>query len=191
MKVFLADTLTATACRSLSSLISLNRTDLLMYKVTPPVALSSGELFVIPEKPVRLTILSFHSWHSCTATIWGLQSPSHVRGKTSLCDSCRAWETVEADKDHTTGTFGWSCWPVENTKAHLTKQIRKSKSCLKRNAPATIICLQNLMIKLPRLHTRLPAVHTRLSLGPCRMIGGQDLPRGHNTRLVQGTEGRM
>ena len=35
----------------------------------------------------------------------------------------------------------------------------------------------NLMIKLPRLHTRLPAVHSGLSLGPCRMIGGQDLPR--------------
>ena len=53
VKVFLADTLTATACRSVSSLISLNRTDLLMYKLTPPVALSPGELFVIPEKPVR------------------------------------------------------------------------------------------------------------------------------------------
>ncbi len=61
VKVFLADTLTATACRSVSSLISLNRTDLLMYKVTPPVALSPGELFVIPEKPVRL-IFFFFSW---------------------------------------------------------------------------------------------------------------------------------
>ena len=50
VKVFLADTLTATACRSVLSLILLNRTDLLMYKVTPPVALSPGELFVIPEK---------------------------------------------------------------------------------------------------------------------------------------------
>ena len=56
IKVFLADTLTATARRSVSSLISLNRADLLMYKVTPPVALSPGELFVIPEKPVRLII---------------------------------------------------------------------------------------------------------------------------------------
>ena len=72
----------------------------------------------------------------------------------------------------------------ENTKTGLTKQIRKSKSCSKRNAPATIICLQNLMIKLPRLRTRLPAVHSRLSLGPCRMIGGQDLPRGHNRMLT-------
>ena len=52
VKVFLADILTATACRSVSSLISLNRTDLLMYNVTPPVALSPG-VFVIPEKPVR------------------------------------------------------------------------------------------------------------------------------------------
>ncbi len=50
VKVFLADTLTATACRSVSSLISLNRTDLLTYKVTAPVALSPGELFVRPEK---------------------------------------------------------------------------------------------------------------------------------------------
>ena len=58
------------------------------------------------------------------------------------------------------------------------------ESCLKRNAPATIICLQNLMIKLPRLHTKLPAVHSRQSLGPCRMIGGQDLPRGHNGMLT-------
>ena len=70
--VFLADTLTATACRSVSSLISLNRTDLLMYEVTLPVALSPDELFVIPEKPVKLIILSFHSWHSYTATTWGL-----------------------------------------------------------------------------------------------------------------------
>ena len=53
--VSLADTLTAKACRSVLSLISLNRTGLLIYKVTPPVALSPGELFVIPEKkPVRL-----------------------------------------------------------------------------------------------------------------------------------------
>ena len=37
-------------------------------------------------------------------------------------------------------------------------------------------CLQNLIIKLPRLHTRLPAIHSRLTLGPCKMIGGQDLP---------------
>ena len=57
--VFLAGTLTATACRSVSSLISLNWTDLLTSKVTPPVALSPGELFVRPEKTVRLTILSF------------------------------------------------------------------------------------------------------------------------------------
>ena len=50
VKVFLADTLTATACRMVSSSISQNRTDLLIYKVTPPVALSPGELFVTPEK---------------------------------------------------------------------------------------------------------------------------------------------
>ena len=43
-----------------------------------------------------------------------------------------------------------------------------------------MVCLQNLIIMPPRLHTRLPAVHSRLSLGPCRMIGGQDLLRGHN-----------
>ena len=51
VKVFLADTLTATACRSVSSLISLKKKDLLMYKVASPVALSPGELLVIPEKP--------------------------------------------------------------------------------------------------------------------------------------------
>ena len=32
--------------------------------------------------------------------------------------------------------------------------------------------------------TRLPAVHSRISLGPCRMIGGQDLPGGHNGMLI-------
>ena len=48
------------------------------------------------------------------------------------------------------------------------KADKKSKNCSKRNAPATIICLQNLMIRRPRLHTRLPAVHSRLSLGPCK-----------------------
>ena len=76
-----------------------------------------------------------------------------------------------------------ACKP-KNTKTGLMKQIRKSKSSLKRNPPATIICLQNLMIKLPRLHTRLPAVNSWLSLRPCRMIGGQDLPRGHNRMLT-------
>ena len=43
------------------------------------------------------------------------------------------------------------------------------------------------MIKLPSLNTRLPAVHSRLSLGPCRMIGGQDLPLGHNRMLTRVT----
>ena len=76
-----------------------------------------------------------------------------------------------------------ACRP-ENSKTGLTKQIEKSKTCSKRNAPATIICLQNLMIKLPRLHIRLPAVDSRLRLGPCRMIGGQDLLRGHNGMLI-------
>ena len=61
-----------------------------------------------------------------------------------------------------------SCWPVDQekkkrkkknqTKTCLTKQIRKSKSCSKRNASVTIICLKILMIKLPRLHRRLPVV---------------------------------
>ena len=49
-----------------------------------------------------------------------------------------------------------------NTKTGLLEQIRKPKSCLKRNAPATIVCMQNLMTKLPKLHTRLPAVHSTL-----------------------------
>ena len=72
----------------------------------------------------------------------------------------------------------------ENTKTGLMKQIRKSKNRSKANAPATIICLQKLTIKLPRLHTRLPAVLSRLSLGSCRMTGGPDLPRGHNGMLT-------
>ena len=76
-----------------------------------------------------------------------------------------------------------ACWP-ENTKTGLTKQIRKFKSCSERNAPATIICLQNLMVKLQRLHARLPTVHSRLNLGPCRTIGGQDLQRGLNGMLI-------
>ena len=74
---------------------------------------------------------------------------------------------------------------TRNTKTGLTKQVRKSKSCSKRNAPATIICLQNLITKLPRLHTRLPAVHSRQSLGPWRMFGGQ--ARGHNGMLTRVT----
>ena len=57
----------------------------------------------------------------------------------------------------------------------------------KKNAPATIVCLQNLMIKLPRLHTRLPAVRSRLSLGPRRMIGGQHLLGRHNAMLTWGS----
>ena len=40
------------------------------------------------------------------------QSPDHIGGKASLCDSCRAWETMQADEDHTTGNHGWSCWPL-------------------------------------------------------------------------------
>ena len=38
------------------------------------------------------------------------------------------------------------------------KQIRVSKTCMKRNVPATTKYLQNLMIKLPRLHTRPLAI---------------------------------
>ena len=76
-----------------------------------------------------------------------------------------------------------TCQP-DNTKTGLIKQVWKSKSCLKRNAPTTIVFLKNLMIKLPKLHTRLLAVHSRLSLGPCRMISGQDLLRGHNGMLT-------
>ena len=49
VQVFLADTVTATVCRSVSSLISLKRTDLWMYIESPPVALFPGELFVILE----------------------------------------------------------------------------------------------------------------------------------------------
>ena len=64
------------------------------------------------------------------------------------------------------------------------KEIQELLEKKKKNAPDTIICLQNLMIKLPRLQKRLPAVHSRLSLGPCRMIGGQDLPREHNGTLT-------
>ena len=41
------------------------------------------------------------------------QSPSHVGGKTSLCESCRAWGTVEADEDHTTGNRSWNGLPVD------------------------------------------------------------------------------
>ena len=44
--------------------------------------------------------------------------------------------------------------------------------------------LQKLMIKLPRLLTKQPAVHSRLGFGPCRMTGGQDLPRGLNGMLT-------
>ena len=58
-------------CFSKTSLVLSHRglTDLFIYKVTSPVALTPGELFVIPEKTVRLIILSFRTWHSCTASI--------------------------------------------------------------------------------------------------------------------------
>ena len=58
-----------------------------------------------------------------------------------------------------------------SSQGNFIKQIKKAKSCLKRNAPATAICLQNLMIKLLRLHARLAAVHSKLS----RMISGEHL----------------
>ena len=53
-----------------------------------------------------------------------------------------------------------------NTKTDLIKQIKKSKSW---TAPATIVCPQNLIIKLLRLHTRLPAVQSGLNVGPSRI----------------------
>ena len=72
------------------------------------------------------------------------------------------WKQMKIILQETTAeVVGLSTRP--NTKTGLTTQIRKSKSCLKRNAPATVIFLQNLMIKLPRLRTRLPAVHSKLS----------------------------
>ncbi len=92
------------------------------------------------------------------------------------------WKQMKTILQETTAEL--LAYRPENTKTGSMKQIRKSKSCSKRNAPATIICLQNLMIKLPRLRTRLPAVHSKLSLAPCRMIAGQDLSRGHNGMLT-------
>ena len=65
--------------------------------------------------------------------------------------------------------------PEKQWKQMKTGNRHCTKSCSKRNVFATIICWQNLMIKLPRMHARLPAVHSRLSLGPCRIIGRQDL----------------
>ena len=61
VQVFLADTLTTTACRSVSSSISLNRQDLLTYIETPYVELSSTELLVMPTKPFQLKTLFSHS----------------------------------------------------------------------------------------------------------------------------------
>ena len=116
-------------------------------------------------------------------------SSSHVTGKTSLFDNCRAFEK-------NSGSRSWRPYNrkpqlmllaslPENTKTGLTSQIRKSKSCLKRNAPATIVCLQNLMIKLPRLHTTYKtACSMWLDSGQCRMIGGQHLLTGHNAMLT-------
>ena len=46
------------------------------------------------------------------------------------------------------------------------------------------LCLQNLMIKLPRLHQYITRVCLQLSLEPCGIIGGQQLLRGHNTILT-------
>ena len=59
----------------------------------------------------------------------------------------------------------------------IQELLEKKRSCHNR-------LLADRLIKLPRLHTRLPAVHSRLSLGPCRIIGGKDLPRGHNGMLT-------
>ena len=91
------------------------------------------------------------------------------------------WKQMKTILQETTAEL--LAYRPENTKTALMKQIRKSKSCSKRNAPATIVCLQNLMIKLSRLHTRLPS-HSRLSLGPCKLIVGQRLLRGHNAMLT-------
>ena len=54
-------------------------------------------------------------------------------------------------------------------------------------APATIVCLQYVMIKPLRLHTRVPAVHSRPSLGPCRMIGRLQFLSRHNAMLTWAT----
>ena len=92
---------------------------------------------------------------------------------------------MEADEDHITGNtaevVGLSTrkhqdW-FDEADNKIQELLEKKRSCHN-------YLLANMMIKLPRLHTKLPAVHSRLSLGPCRMIGGPDLQRGHNSMLT-------
>ena len=74
-----------------------------------------------------------------------------------------------------------------STKKHedwFDKADTEIKELLEKKCSCHNRLLANLMIKLPRLQTILPAVHSRLSLGPCRMICGQDLPRGFNDMLT-------
>ena len=104
-----------------------------------------------------------------------------------MCDSGRAWRTVEADKTILQETMAKAVGLL--TRKHqgwFDEADKEIQELLKRNTPATIIRLQNLMIKLPRLHTRLLAVHSELSSGLCRMIGGQHLMTGHNAVLTWG-----
>ena len=95
---------------------------------------------------------------------------------------------MEADEDHITGNtaevVGLSTrkhqdW-FDEADNKIQELLEKKRSCYN-------YLLANMMIKLPRLHTKLPAVHSRLCLGLCRMIGGQDLLRGHNGMLTWAT----
>ena len=105
-----------------------------------------------------------------------------LEGRLHCVTAAESGEQWKQMKTILQGNHGCNCRPVdqEPPNTDLMKQMSKSKSCSKRNACATIVCLQNLMVKLPRLHIRLPAVYSRPSFGPCRMIGGQDLLRGQN-----------
>ena len=71
------------------------------------------------------------------------------------------WKQMETILQETTAEFaGLTIRKHQNWFDEADKEIQK---LLERKPPATIVCLQNLMIKLPRLHTRLPAVNSRLS----------------------------
>ena len=92
---------------------------------------------------------------------------------------------MEADKtipkEATAEVFGMSTRKHRDRFDEAAKEIREQ---LEKEAPATIVCLQNLTTKLPRLHTRLSAEPSWLSLGLCRMIGEKHLLREHTAMLT-------
>ena len=92
------------------------------------------------------------------------------------------WKQMKTILQETTADVV-GCRP-KNTETGLTKQIRTSKSCSKRNAPATIICLQKPDDQAAKAAYKITCSTLQAKLRIMQNDWWKGLPRGHNGMLT-------